>query len=119
MNWNRSLKTFCALLMAVLISHIPQVAAAEQHMISTNSVLAALDREETQNKIQKLLDKQDIQKALIERGVSAEEASYRLATLSNLELYQLSTQLEKAQAGGDILITILVVVLIIFLIQRM
>ena len=118
MNLPRGLKTCLAILMSFLMTHIPAVAAADQKMISTISVVADLDRAESQAKVKSLLEKSEIQQALIERGVSPEEASFRLATLSDSELKQLSVQIEKAQAGGDILIAILVVVLIIFLIKR-
>lgn len=119
MSLPHGLKTFVALIMAFLMTHIPAVAAAEQKMISTISVIRDLDRAETQAKVKSFLEKSDIQKALIERGVSPEEASFRLATLSDSELKQLSSQIENAQAGGDILITILLIILIIFLIKRL
>jgi hypothetical protein len=104
--------------MSLLMTDIPALALAEGSMISTSAVVANLERTQTQAKIQDYLKRSDVQKALIERGVSPEEASLRLASLSQAELRQLSAEVEYAQAGGDILVTILVIVLIIFLIKR-
>jgi len=87
-------------------------------MISTSSAVDSFDEAQARTEIENLLQRKDIKKALEEKGVSAEEISSRLASLSHEELRQLSSHIRTAQAGGDILITILVIVLIIFLIKR-
>jgi hypothetical protein len=123
MQFTRPFKTFCALFMSFLMTNLPAVAAtqhnADHKMISTTSVVADLSRSAEQQKVQDLLSRSDIQKALIEKGVSPEEASYRLANLSDQELRQLSGQIDQARAGGTILVEILLIVLIIFLIKRL
>lgn len=107
-----------------MLSHLPSVAFAEaalhQHqMISTSALVEEFDREQTQKKIISYLSKDDVTQKLVDSGISANEASARIASLSNLELQQLSTQLDQAQYGGDVLFTVLIVILIIFLIQRL
>ena len=87
-------------------------------MIATQAVVDELSKSEALNRVNNFLTRADVQKLLMERGLSAEEASLRVASLSETELNQLSGQIEKAKAGGDILVTILLVVLIIFLIKR-
>lgn len=108
-------KLLC-LVLAMSLSHLPEIASAE--MISTTEVVAQIDRAEAAKRVEEFVGNQDIQKLLVERGVAPEEVKARLATLSEKELQQLAGQVEQARAGGDILITILVVVLIIFLIKR-
>ncbi|MCM2282756.1 MAG: PA2779 family protein [Bdellovibrionaceae bacterium] len=98
---------------------MPAFAVANQGMISTTAVITELDREATQQRVQEFIRSTDVQRLLMERGVSAEEASQRIATLSESELHQLAGQVDQARAGGDILITVLIVVLIIFLIKKM
>lgn len=119
MRFPTAFKTICSLFMAVLMTHAPAVAAVESKMISTSAVVAEMDRAQVEQKMQDLVQREDVQKALIERGVSPEEVSTRLASLSEQELRQLSTQMEEARAGGTILVEILIIVLIIFLIKRM
>lgn len=101
------------------MSNIPAVAAAEVKMISTSAAVTELDRAQAQQKVQNLLDRSDVKAALLERGLAPDEISARLASLSDSEMQQLTGQIEQARYGGDILITVLIVVLIIFLIKRM
>ena len=113
--------TGCVL--SLSISHLPQVAFAEtvvhnNKMISTTDVLEQFNRKATQEKVSTYLSQQDIEKKLVEQGVSADEAKQRIASLSDAELQNLSQQIDKAQYGGDILFTILIIVLIVFLVKR-
>lgn len=109
--------TGVALMMSLLMSNIPSTAIA-QGMISTSILAAELTRAEAQSNVENFLQKEEVRAELIKRGVSMEEATSRLASLSTSELRDFSQQIETARAGGDILVTILVVVLIIFLIKR-
>lgn len=103
------------------VSHIPQVVTAEviqQKMISTTEVLQSFDRKQTQEKIASYLSQKDIEQKLVAQGVSVSEAQARVASLSDQELQNLSQQIDKAQYGGDILVTVLLIVLIIYLVKR-
>ena len=112
------LRCLCALFMAALMSNIPAVAGADQQMIPTIQVMNELNRAQSEKKVEAFLRRADVQGELVKQGLSAQEASQRLASLSDFELAQLTRQMEEARYGGDILVTILVVVLIIFLIKR-
>ncbi len=103
--------------MALVISHAPQVIASEK-MISAASVLAEQNRSDAEKNVLQYMQKTQVQKALVANGVSSDEASLRLASLSDQELRQLSGQVTEARAGGDILIAILLVVLIIYFAKR-
>lgn len=123
MNFSKSTKLAGTFFMAFLISPIPNVALAEgimnhQGMISTSTVLADVSRAEAEKEVRDYLQNSEVQAALIKQGLSADEASARLASLSEQEIRQLSGQVKEARAGGDILVAILIVVLIIFLIKR-
>ena len=124
MIFSKPKKIVGAFLMSFLISPIPNVALAEgmmqsqQGMISTSSVLADVSRNEAEKEIRDYLQTSEVQASLIKQGLSSDEVSMRLASLSEQEIRQLSGQVKEARAGGDILIAILVVVLIIFLIKR-
>ncbi|MBC7457227.1 MAG: PA2779 family protein [Bdellovibrionaceae bacterium] len=116
------LKLFCIYMLSVLMTHIPDVALAEtaaaNSMIPTSVVLADLNAADTKFNVENFLKRDDVQKQLMANGISATEATARVAALSPAEMKNLALQMEQARAGGDILITILVIILIIFLIQR-
>lgn len=117
MRFSKRSRTLVALAMSVFISNVPSTVLADG-MISTSTVVADLTRAEAQNNVESLLQRDDVREELQKRGLEPSEISARLASLSAEEMRQLSGQLNEARAGGDILVTILVVVLIIFLIKR-
>ncbi|MES3038975.1 MAG: PA2779 family protein [Bdellovibrionota bacterium] len=118
MWFSRRFKVTVCFALSLFMSNIPNVAVASSGMISTSEVVSRIDRAQEQQKVQDVLARGDVQKMLIENGVAPMEVSARLASLSDKELLQLSSQVEQAQAGGDILVVILLVVLIIFLVKR-
>lgn len=122
MKLAKPVKTACILTMSVLMSNLPNVAMAEkittEKMVTASDVLADITREEAESNIREYLQRSEVQAELVKRGVTADEAAARLASLSEAEVKQLSNQAKKAQAGGDILVAILLVVLIIYLIKR-
>jgi hypothetical protein len=87
-------------------------------MISTTKFVTDFERTHLQQNIKGFLERADVKKALIARGVSPAEAQNRLATLTPSELQDLNGQIVEAKAGGEILVAILLIVLIIYLIKR-
>lgn len=118
------MKTLTVATLTLLMSHVPNVALAEQishtpsGMISAGSVLADISRAEAEKNVRDYISKSDVQTQLIKHGLSAAEVDSRLASLSEQEMRQLANQVGEARAGGDVLVTVLLIVLIIFLIQR-
>lgn len=117
MRISKRLSLFVSFTMSLLISNLPSVAFAES-MISTSDVVADLNRSEAQNQLENFIQRKEVREELLKRGVAPDEISSRLASLSPTELRQLSAQVEEARAGGDILITVLVILLIIYLAKR-
>jgi hypothetical protein len=107
-----------AIVMAFMMSNVPHVAAAESQMLSTAEMVTQIDRARAEERVGRYLQMDEVKKALSVRGISPEEMSSRLASLSDHELNQMADQMDQARYGGDILIVILVVVLIIFLVKR-
>lgn len=120
MKINQGLKVFCIWMLSLMISHFPQVAAAEtlSGLIPTSQVVSELNREKAEQDLKELISKDDVRNELIKNGVSPDEAQLRIASLSDQELKQFHNQVLEARAGGDILFTILIVILIIFLVKR-
>lgn len=109
-------------LMAVCIVEVPFMLTAHADMITTDAAVAELTRAQTQEKIQNYLTRAEVQQEFLKHGVSASEASLRVAGMSNAELAQVSNQIDQGQAGGEVIViglgTVLVVILILLLIGR-
>ena len=126
MKISKSIKVLISFIMAFMISPVPNIAVAnslqnqhaQKEMISTLTVLNELTRAEAEQELRSYLQKAEIKDELTKRGLSSAEITSRLASLSEQEILQMSGQIKQVQAGGDILITILVVVLIIYIIKR-
>ncbi len=114
----KTLSRFCAIFMAVVLTNLPAHVFAGSKMIQTNVVAADLSRTQAQAQIQTLLNNSDVKQALVDQGLSPEEVNSRIANLSDTEVKQLAGQMEQARYGGDVLVTILIIILIIFLIKR-
>ncbi|CAN5670563.1 hypothetical protein BH10BDE1_BH10BDE1_16310 [soil metagenome] len=115
------MRNLCVFVMVALLTNIPHVVLAEvatAKMIPATVVVEQLTREQAQANVDSFLKQENVRKQLVAHGLSEGEVKMRLASLSETELKQLSKQMDQARAGGDILIAILIVVLIIFLIKR-
>ena len=112
------LKTLIAITMSVIMTNAPSLALAEG-MISTNVVVEQMTYSENQAKLDHFLQQDEILAELTKQGLSVEEVRSRLASLSPRELQELSGQMDQARAGGSILVTVLLVVLIIFIVKRL
>lgn len=117
-----------SLSMAFIMSSVPNVVLADKlssssvEMIPSSVVLNEISRAEgrleAEAEVRSFLQKSEVQSELAKQGLSAHEISARLASLSEQELQQLHGQVKEARAGGDLLVTVFLVVLIIYFIQR-
>lgn len=124
MNFLKFVRTCLIAVLCISMSKMPEAVAAEvvsEGMISTIDAVESLGRAELESKVRAGLSREELKTELMKYGISADEVSNRLATLSNAELGRLASEMEKAQYGGDvggILVTVLLVVLIIYLVKR-
>jgi len=123
MNRMKTLRVYCALFMAVIMTNIPHIAWADaaKQMIPTYVVIDEISVTEARAKVNSFFDREDFKAELIKRGVQPDEVQARLGSLNEQELRVLATQMDKAQYGGDvggILIIVVLVLLIIFLARR-
>lgn len=85
-------------------------------MITTQEVVNDLTLE--RQAIADFMQREDVKQELVKLGVSEDEANRRIASLSDKEVKDLSTQINQAQAGG-ILVAILLIVLIILVVKKL
>lgn len=110
--------------MAFVMSNIPNVLMADDlnyskiEMISAGQVLEEITRAQAEKNVRDYLEITAIKNELLKNGISSDEAVTRLSTLSEQEIRQLSGQVSEARAGGDILVAVLLVVLILYFVKR-
>ena len=72
-------------------------------------------------KVRTALESTAVKQRLVDYGLSPEEASQRLALLSDEQVHQFAAQLDAVQAGGDglgdVVFVLLVVVLVIVILE--
>ena len=85
-------------------------------MIGTETVLETARGHQARQQVKQILDREEIQKALMAQGVSAEEAKARVDALSDAEAVRLVEKLEQLPAGGGALGTVIGAALVVFIV---
>ncbi|KPQ23815.1 MAG: Syndecan domain [Halomonas sp. HL-48] len=95
------------LITALVITSLPVAAAPaaspSSDLVSTQSALANDSGQADRERIHQLLNRADIQEALVEQGVDLDEVDARVAALSDSEAKQMATQLEELPAGAGVI----------------
>ncbi|HZR47826.1 MAG TPA: PA2779 family protein [Candidatus Manganitrophaceae bacterium] len=89
---------------------------AESRAMFLPSNLTASERQEDLAKIQPLLESKIIRQRLTDLGLNQQEVSSRLAQLSDQEIHDVASKIDTLHAGGDVLGTIVVLLVIAILV---
>ena len=119
----KPLLVFVALVLSLCTSHLPAFAGTWtlNSLVPTSELLDDLDRKESERIIVEQINRSDVREHLMRLGVEPAEAQARLAALSQQEVHRIAKQMEQAQYGGilvEILVVVVLVLLIIFIAQR-
>lgn len=96
---------------------LPKIVLAEDEtMIPTATVVDQLSRAEAESKVKDIVSTDEVRARLASYGITPQDVSGRLGALSDDELRQLTTQMEQARYGGDAVVGILVVVVLVLLV---
>ena len=91
------LRSLLAVSLIVSIAGLGMPLPAQAGMLSTGQAVSSAARE----RINGLLEREDLQAKLAAYGVQASDVQARVAALSDDEVAQLSSQIDNAPAGGD------------------
>jgi hypothetical protein len=92
------------------------ISAAQAGIVSTGAIVNA-EREANLTSIRTQLQREDVQAQMQKMGVDAANVDARLATLSDSELRDLSDQMQKAPAGGDVLVLLGAVFVVLLVLE--
>ena len=106
-------------MVALSVSYTGMLTSAQAAVISTDEVAAAQQvapAGEGHARLNAVLDRADVQAALQERGVSADQARARVAALTDDEATRVADQIDQAPAGASDLLGVIVFVFVLLLI---
>jgi hypothetical protein len=107
-----------SLVLAVYVFMIsgPQQAAMAA-LVDTENVLDAGRVQSAREQVRSLMDREDIQAALVRQGIDPQEARARAEALSDAEAVRLADAIESLPAGGTNALAIVIgAILIVFLV---
>ncbi|MEP4548269.1 MAG: PA2779 family protein [Saccharospirillum sp.] len=110
---SRLVTVFSVVVALVVGSLGSQLAVAD--IVGTETLLQEQNGTITRDELQSLIARGDVQQQLIEYGISPEEASDRVAALTDTELQHLSQHMDDEPAGGSVTLILLIIILIILL----
>jgi hypothetical protein len=90
-------------------------------MIGTERLLKSDRNQETRDYLHYLISRQDIQEALVARGISPHEAKARIDSLTDNEIEMISDKIANLPAGGDatgfIVVVGIVLIIVIVIVE--
>lgn len=104
---------FLAIFMFILSGPYQSAMAA---MIGTEAVIDADQAQSAREYLNHFLAREDVRDALISQGIDPQEAKNRIDSMTDQEAQLVADRLEQLPAGGDFLVTLLVIVFLIFVI---
>ena len=85
-------------------------------LIPTDAVAQNQSGQTARSSVNALIDREEVQKALINQGLDPQEARDRVAALSDAEAQKLADMLDKLPAGGSAIGFLVALILIVFLV---
>ncbi len=83
-------------------------------MIGTESIINVDRGQSPRDYLNNLLAREDIQAALVSKGIDPQEAQARIDSLSDAEVNDIVDKLDQLPAGGGVLETILLIAFLVF-----
>ena len=114
---DRSRRRIGVLILSVALINMGTPAVGHAAVIGTQTYLEATQRDADLSTVTAALDRAEVRDRLVAMGVDPARIEARLATLTDSELRDLSTQFEQLPAGGDILAVIGVVFIILIILE--
>ena len=108
-------KPLCLFLVLCFLTVDIGIRSAQAGMIRTESVLAAQTDNAARLQVMDFFGREDVQRVMISQGVTADEVAARVASLSDVEIKQIATEIDQLPAGAS-LGTVVGAVLFIFVI---
>jgi hypothetical protein len=115
---NRRTRTLDALMIVLALGLVPiGVPTAHAAAIGSYEYAQAAARGDRIERIQGFLARDAVRQQMLGFGVNASDVEARLGALTDAELAQIETQIDKMPAGGDVLAVIGIVFVILLILE--
>lgn len=111
-KWRTALVT----VLTAAVFNFSLMSAAQAGIVSTGAIVSA-ERDAHLASIHSQLQRADVQAQMQKMGVDAASVDARLATLSDSELRDMAAQMQNAPAGGDVLVLLGAVFLVLLVLE--
>jgi hypothetical protein len=102
--------------LAVALVNLGFASVAEAGIVGTSAIVSAA-RDADLASIRTQLERADVRAQMEKMGVDASRVDQRLAALSDSELHDMATQMQNAPAGGDVLVLIGAVFVVLIILE--
>jgi hypothetical protein len=109
-------KAVAAGLVVLMAMNIAPIGLAQAEMITTDQILQDTDPSSDRARVESFLLRDDVQNQLILLGINPEEATSRVASLSDEEIQQIAGRLDELPAGEGGIGPVVGAIVLIFLV---
>jgi hypothetical protein len=109
-------RTAAVAVLAIAVVNFGFASVAQAGIVGTSAIVR-MDRDADMASIRTQLDRADVRAQMEKMGVDAGSVDQRLATLSDGELHDMAKQMQNAPAGGDVLVLIGAVFVVLIILE--
>lgn len=107
----------CVALISLSLVSLGLQAPAAAGIVGTADAVAAVQQQDHRGAVQGVLARADVREQLVSLGVDPAEVEARIAALTDAEVATLATRIEGAPAGGDALVVIGIVFVVLMILE--
>lgn len=107
----------CVALISLSIVSLGLQTPAAAGIVGTADAVAAVQQQDHRGMVQGVLARADVREQLVGLGVDPAEVDARIAALTDAEVATLASRIEGAPAGGDALVVIGIVFVVLMILE--
>jgi hypothetical protein len=107
----------CVALISLSLVSLGLQAPAAAGIVGTADAVAAVQQQDHRGAVQDVLARADVREQMVGLGVDPAEVEARIAALTDAEVATLATRIEGAPAGGDALVIIGIVFVVLMILE--
>lgn len=107
----------CVALISLSLVSLGLQAPAAAGIVGTADAVAAVQQQNHRGAVQSVLARADVREQMVALGVDPSEVDSRIAALTDAEVATLAGRLEGAPAGGDALVVIGIVFVVLMILE--
>ncbi len=107
----------CVALISLSLVSLGLQAPAAAGIVGTADAVAAVQQQDYRGAVQDVLARADVREQMVGLGVDPAEVEARIAALTDAEVATLATRIEGAPAGGDALVVVGIVFVVLMILE--